>query len=312
MKKVWLRICSLVLIVVMTVNTLPLNVFAEQYQSIKSTSTNASVSKPSDVYIVGEHVDSRSEFSKNFLLNNGLSLAVVYNSAVHYEKNGKWEEIDNTLQIKSNGTFINKSGLWNVAFPQQMSSSNQISISKDGYTLSFGMAGELRQQDNLEIMSVEELTPKEIVADIVVPETVVPETTTPETTAPETTVSETTEPETIEPETTVSETTGSETTEPETTVSNTTEPETTVSETTAFDTTEPETTVSETTVSETTVFDTTEPETIEPETTEPETTEPKASIFNNSSLGATTQTVSVTVDGTAQTFAVNSAKTVQG
>ena len=310
MSKVWLRICSLVLVIVMTVNMLPLNVFAEQSQSINSTSisTNASNKENSDASIVEEYTDNRTEFSKEFLLDNGLSLAVVYNSAVHYMKNGQWEEIDNTLQTNTSGKFTNKAGIWDVAFPQQISSNNQISITKDGYTLSFGMAGELRQQGNLEVMSAGEKTTTassssnsqtEHTSEAPSIAEAEPVTNESELTAA---VSESTEPETTEPETTEPETTEPETTEPETTEPETTEPETT----------EPETTESETTEPETTEPETTEPETTEPETTEPETTEPKASISNNSSLGATTQTVSVTVDGTAQTFAVNSAKTVQG
>ena len=158
MSKVWIRICSLVLVIVMTVNILPLNAFAEQNHSINPTSalTNTSSEKKADVSIVAEHTDSRTEFSKNFLLDNGLSLAVVYNSAVHYKKDGQWEEIDNTLQTNNNGKFTNKAGVWDIAFPQQISSKDQISITKDGYTLSFGMAGELRQQGSLEVMSATE------------------------------------------------------------------------------------------------------------------------------------------------------------
>ena len=165
MKKQWFRLCCLILVIVMTVNSLPLTVFAEEYQSSKTTpqETSTVTEQPeqlsvdySDVQIVEENIDNRTEFSKEFLLDNGVSLAVLYDSAVHYEKDGKWEEIDNTLQTKSNGTLTNKAGIWDVTFPQQLNSNNQISITKDGYTLSFGMAGELRQQGNLEVMSTGE------------------------------------------------------------------------------------------------------------------------------------------------------------
>ena len=87
MRKLWLRICSLVLVIVMTVNSLPLNVLAEQNQSSESASTAISTAveeaemqsgkKSLDASILEEHIDGRTEFSKEFLLDNGLSLAVV-------------------------------------------------------------------------------------------------------------------------------------------------------------------------------------------------------------------------------------------
>ena len=102
MKKQWFRLCCLILVIVMTVNSLPLTVFAEEYQSNKNTPQEASTvteqfEQPnadySDAQIVEENIANRTEFSKEFLLDNGVSLAVLYDSAVHYEKNGEWEEI---------------------------------------------------------------------------------------------------------------------------------------------------------------------------------------------------------------------------
>ena len=171
MKKQLLRLCCLILVIVMTANLLPLTAFAEEYQSNKTTPLEASTvteqfEQPnvdySDAQIVEENVGNRTEFSKEFLLDNGVSLAVLYDSAVHYKKDGQWEEIDNTLQTKANGTLANKAGIWDVSFPQQLSSNNQISVTKDGYTLSFGMAGELLQQSNLEVVSSGEETVSEM------------------------------------------------------------------------------------------------------------------------------------------------------
>ena len=146
MRKLWLRICSLLLVVVMTANLLPLSIFAEEYHSSNTTATateaaeTAQPAATSEAKIVAEIVESRTEFSKEFLLDSGLSLAVVYDSAVHYEKDGQWEEIDNTLKARTDGTITNTAGVWEVAFPQQLSGSNAVSVTKDGYTLSFQMA----------------------------------------------------------------------------------------------------------------------------------------------------------------------------
>ena len=96
-----------------------------------------------DVEVVGEVIENRTEFSKEYQLSNGLSLAVVYPEAVHYQKNGQWEDIDTTLTVK-NGMYTTTASPWNVSFPQQLSQSNTITVELNGHTVSFGMAGELR------------------------------------------------------------------------------------------------------------------------------------------------------------------------
>lgn len=47
--------------------------------------------------LVGELVDQRSESEKQFRRADGLTEAVVYPYPVHYQENGEWKDIDNTL-----------------------------------------------------------------------------------------------------------------------------------------------------------------------------------------------------------------------
>ena len=163
MKKRWLRLCSLILVIVMVANSLPLNVWAEQSQSSKTAATSnaskpesGSTVKPVKAQVMQELVDKRTQYTKEFLLDNGLTMAVVYGSAVHYENDGEWKDIDNTLKTKADGTITNTAGVWEVSFPQQIDGNKKVSIKKDGYELSFGLSGELRRQDNLEVMSTGE------------------------------------------------------------------------------------------------------------------------------------------------------------
>ncbi len=152
MLKRFLRICSVLLTLVMLFNMLPLNAVAQEYISAEATETVATKQdNTSSAKIVAEVKENRSKFSKEFMLDNGLYVSAVYAQPVHYEKDGQWEEIDNTLQINSDGTYSNKAGVWDVHFPQQLTTNSDISITKDGYTLSFRMAGELRQPGNLEV-----------------------------------------------------------------------------------------------------------------------------------------------------------------
>ncbi|MBO5097888.1 MAG: RHS repeat protein, partial [Agathobacter sp.] len=100
-----------------------------------------------DAEIVMELTDRRTEYSKEYKLDNGLNLAVVYSEPVHYKENGKWKEIDNTLSSHgsgASGSYKNKAGAWQVEFPQQLDEESKVKITKGDYTVSFLMSGELR------------------------------------------------------------------------------------------------------------------------------------------------------------------------
>ena len=247
MKRGFFTSISLILVLTLLVNMLPMGVFAQELRGSISTETVPDIQETvaaTDTKIVAEIEEKRTEFSKEFLMNNGLHMAAVYPEAVHYEKDGAWAEIDNTLTAKEDGTYANTAGVWDVRFPQQLTGSNSVTIEKDGYTLSFAMAGELRST-GLEIAAVPE--EPEVLAESVlqavtetVPETTaevleetIPETT--EGTVPETTAETVPETTTALPEETVPETTAE--TIPETTAE--TVPETTAA---AIEETVPEST----------------------------------------------------------------------
>ncbi len=144
-----IRLCSMVLIMAMLINMLPMQVLGEAFrEAIAEPETQPTLSaipvEAKDAKIVREITENRTEYSKEFLLSNGLRVASVYPNAVHYETQDGWQEIDNTLTAKSDGTLANTAGVWEVRLPQQMSSDQAVTITKDGYRLSFAMAGELR------------------------------------------------------------------------------------------------------------------------------------------------------------------------
>ena len=109
-----------------------------------------------DAKIVMELVKRRTEYSKEYKLDNGLNLAVVYSEPVHYKENGNWKEIDNTLKAHGSGksaSYKNTAGAWQVELPQQMEADSVVSITKDGYVVSFAMAEELRLETEKELKS---------------------------------------------------------------------------------------------------------------------------------------------------------------
>ena len=190
--KQFLKVCSWILVVVLMIHMLPTGVIAQELNAQTSeVSEGTTPEETTQPRILEEITQERTEYSKQFRLSNGLQMAVLYPDAVHYEKDGSWEEIDNTLTAQ-NGSYTNGEGVWNVRFPQQLSSSQSVVIEKDGYTLSFAMAGELNNT-GLEIAGTvdsPELTVS--AAAETVPETTAE--TVPET-VPETTVE--TVPQTI-------------------------------------------------------------------------------------------------------------------
>ena len=152
------RLGCVILTVVMLCNMLPLQAFAEEAK--KPVENTVTESTTEDAHVVEEVKDRRTEFTKQFKLSNGLHLATVYAEPVHYEKDGQWQEIDNTLKTAGTGAtarYTNTAGLWDVSFPQQLSG-NAVSIEKDGYTLSFYMSGELRLSANESVMSASKQT----------------------------------------------------------------------------------------------------------------------------------------------------------
>ena len=88
-----------------------------------------------DAKIVRELTERRGEYSKEYELNNGMNLAVVYSKPVHYQENGIWKEIDNTLKAHGSGksaSYKNTAGAWQVEFPQQLEEDSAVTIHRDG------------------------------------------------------------------------------------------------------------------------------------------------------------------------------------
>jgi len=158
MKNRFLKLISSLLVMVLLVNMLPLQIFAEEYQrNLTAEQTEESTvtpdattdalpeeTSPEDAYVVAEITENRTEYSKEFLMSNGLHMAAVYADPVHYETENGWEEIDNTLKTNTDGSYSNTAGIWDVTFPEQLGANESVTIEKDGYTLSFSMSGELQ------------------------------------------------------------------------------------------------------------------------------------------------------------------------
>ena len=124
MKKKILSFCSSLLVCALLINMLPASTFAQEEKAgtdagiVQENASDAANSER--VSVVGEITENRTATSKEFLLSNGLHMAALYATPVHYETDGGWEEIDNTLVSGGGDTLTNTAGVWNVSFPRAL------------------------------------------------------------------------------------------------------------------------------------------------------------------------------------------------
>ena len=163
-----LKLLSIFVSLVLIINLLPLQALASDIDETPqlplstlpedgSSGSTTGYQRLDTATVVEEDTSRRGEYYKEFVLNNGLRLAAVYADPVHFEEDGQWKDIDNTLKavnIKGVSGYTNTAGVWQVHFPQQLTGSNAISVTKDGYTVSFGMAGELTNSGNIAVASI--------------------------------------------------------------------------------------------------------------------------------------------------------------
>lgn len=91
--------------------------------------------------IVSEVTKMREESVKYFLCDDGSYIAATYAAPVHYNENGVWKEIDNTLtpSSKSGETVYSTKGGLNVTVPSDLGSGKRFTATNGGYTISFGV-----------------------------------------------------------------------------------------------------------------------------------------------------------------------------
>ena len=97
MKKLSIRVVSIVLSILMIVYLIPMSVYANMVQDLFDND-NESDSNEQIVREVFEAAERREESVKHFRLEDGSYTAVQYDVPVHYlDEDGEWQDIDNTL-----------------------------------------------------------------------------------------------------------------------------------------------------------------------------------------------------------------------
>jgi len=152
------KVMSILLACVLLLYLLPLQTMAAEQkqttvdnatlQTLLETSKEPSSQTQTEPQIVSELKESRSEYQKEFLLTNGQRMINVYPAPVHYEENGEWKEIDNTLRTATSGgqpVYENTAGVWQVKLPAKLNGKSMVEVNRDGCTLQFSFMGQLSE-----------------------------------------------------------------------------------------------------------------------------------------------------------------------
>jgi hypothetical protein len=131
------RLLSLTLIISMLVSIFPMEVFASVTDNPKVDDQMGVQSTPKkpEAQIVGEIIEKRERDVKYFFKDDNSYEAAIYPFPVHYMNNGKWEDIDNTLNgnkdDQGNDIYENMSNEYKVQFRKSPSSDKLVTLKKD-------------------------------------------------------------------------------------------------------------------------------------------------------------------------------------
>lgn len=150
MKKL-MRGISLFLSAAMFVTVMDLRGFAQEVQAGNETQNPYYVDEEDKVYDVQEEEqesyvlmeleDQREASVKHFLMSDNSVRAVVYAQPVHYEEDGKWENIDNSLQYQEESeNYINTANDFQVRFAEETGMEEFIQIRQGEYGLDWKYA----------------------------------------------------------------------------------------------------------------------------------------------------------------------------
>ena len=104
----------------------------------KYPTTSDSDFNQSKVAIQSEIIDDRTATSKTFRKIDGTYEIAVYNDVIHYQENGEWKQIDNSLNDLGE-ELENKANHFKVKFPKKLDDNKQIKLTLDSYSIDWNM-----------------------------------------------------------------------------------------------------------------------------------------------------------------------------
>ncbi len=148
------KFIALLLTIAMLLTIVPAQVFAEKPGGQQEETVSGEESTGRKSPVVTELTEERDRYTKVYLHADGTLTAFVSGEPLHYEQDGEWLDIDNTLQVDSvNGQEVltNTDNEYNVELPKELDSSSEIKISSGDHSISFSVndmegIAEIRQE----------------------------------------------------------------------------------------------------------------------------------------------------------------------
>ena len=143
--KSYFKSISITLISALLFTFLPVQVLATGSVEPSMDSIPVNQTKKAEGKIIGELTDKRAINIKHFKKDDLTFEAAVFPLAVHYKKDGTWQDIDNTMvdgkNEENNDILENKDNSYKVKIAKNTNSSKLVQIQKDGYEVSWNLEG---------------------------------------------------------------------------------------------------------------------------------------------------------------------------
>ena len=142
MRKIRRKLLALVLSVTIILSCIPITTFAigSTTDNIDNTIVN---NQTQEATIVTEVTEKRDADKKVYLLSDGSYMSAIYPQQVHYEENGKWEDIDNSFAsgVDDDGesTVENSKNAFKIKFANKAKDKKLVSLKKDSYEINWAL-----------------------------------------------------------------------------------------------------------------------------------------------------------------------------
>ena len=147
MKNLIKRLLSSALILALLLQQFPPNVLAvsdDVALPVNESGETAEIlndGRSDNAVITGELEDQRGEYEKHFRLSDGTFIAAEYSMPVHYNENGIWVDIDNTLAYSENtGLYAAENGVTEQAFYPDLQDGTLMEVADDDTAITLSLA----------------------------------------------------------------------------------------------------------------------------------------------------------------------------
>ena len=142
-RKTLTKVLSIILATLFVIEILPLTVFAAELETYNhALELQPESSDAAESPIAFEVTEEREENIKVYQREDGTFSAFTSAVPIHYEENGEWKDIDNTLiekEVDNKTVLINKNNSYQVEFPEQLTSDAEIKLENGEAEIAFSM-----------------------------------------------------------------------------------------------------------------------------------------------------------------------------